>query len=115
MTFNQRVYRLVQLIPSGKVLTYGRVAALLDTPRGARAVGWALNGLPANTDVPWHRVVNANRQISPRMNDLSGDEQRRRLEAEGLRFDDQGRLPVHAIWTPSPWEIRDKIEGESDC
>ncbi|RMF48934.1 MAG: MGMT family protein, partial [Chloroflexota bacterium] len=31
--FNERVYSLVRRIPRGKVLTYGRVAALLGVPR----------------------------------------------------------------------------------
>ena len=48
--FYKQVYQLVRAIPSGRVATYGQVAALLGKPRGARLVGWALNTCPK--DVP---------------------------------------------------------------
>ncbi|MFB0536550.1 MAG: MGMT family protein, partial [Anaerolineae bacterium] len=56
--FFSRVYRLVSMIPRGKVASYGQIARMLGSPRGARTVGWALHGLPEGTDVPWHRVIN---------------------------------------------------------
>lgn len=85
--FFRRVYRVVRLIPRGQVATYGQVALLAGTPRGARAVGWALRALDEDTaqKVPWHRVVNATGGISPRPG-LSPEVQRRRLRAEGVRF-----------------------------
>jgi methylated-DNA-protein-cysteine methyltransferase related protein len=85
--FFRRVYRVVLRIPAGKVATYGQVAALAGTPRAARAVGWALRALDHETAarVPWHRVVNAAGEISPRPG-LSPEIQRRRLRAEGVRF-----------------------------
>ena len=43
--FFERVYRLVGLIPPGKVATYGQIADLLAHPRAARTVGWALHSL----------------------------------------------------------------------
>ena len=60
----EAVWALVRTIPSGRVMTYGQVATLLGSPRGARQVGFAMfyAGL---TDVPWHRVVNARGEISP--------------------------------------------------
>jgi methylated-DNA-protein-cysteine methyltransferase-like protein len=85
--FFRRVYRVVRLIRRGQVATYGQVALLAGTPRGARAVGWALRALDdqAAAKVPWHRVVNAKGGISPRPG-LSPEVQRRRLRAEGVRF-----------------------------
>lgn len=85
--FFRRVYRVVRLIPRGQVATYGQVALLAGTPRGARAVGWALRALDEDTaqKVPWHRVVNADGGISPRPG-LSPEVQKRRLRAEGVRF-----------------------------
>jgi methylated-DNA-protein-cysteine methyltransferase-like protein len=85
--FFERVYELVRAIPRGRVATYGQVARLLGLPRGARAVGWALRGLPRRHErsVPWHRVVGAGGRVSPR----SGPGpllQRRRLAQEGVRF-----------------------------
>ena len=55
--FVEDVLRLVEEIPPGKVLTYGRVAAALQRG-GARNVGsiMAIHG----HGVPWWRVVRAN-------------------------------------------------------
>jgi methylated-DNA-protein-cysteine methyltransferase-like protein len=85
--FFERVYALVEQIPSGQVATYGQVAALLGLTRGARAVGWALRALgePRAATVPWHRVVGAGGRISPRAG-AGPTVQRRRLRAEGVRF-----------------------------
>lgn len=85
--FFEQVYALVEQIPPGRVATYGQVAALLGTPRAARAVGWALRALGESraADVPWHRVVGAGGRISLRAG--SGPaEQRRRLRSEGVCF-----------------------------
>jgi methylated-DNA-protein-cysteine methyltransferase-like protein len=64
VSFARAVWRLVRQIPRGRVATYGQIAALLDRPRAARAVGRAMRDCPDG--VPWHRVVNASGGISPR-------------------------------------------------
>ena len=85
--FFARVYQAVRRIPRGSVATYGQVALLAGTPRGARAVGWALRALRGSlaARVPWHRVVAAGGRLSPR---VGGGEarQRARLVAEGVAF-----------------------------
>ena len=85
--FFARVYQAVRAIPRGRVATYGQVALLAGTPRGARAVGWALRALRGRlaARVPWHRVVAAGGRLSPR---VGGGEarQRSRLRAEGVIF-----------------------------
>jgi len=85
--FFERVYDAVRAIPKGRVLTYGQIARLLGTPRGARAVGWALRVLPKKLShsVPWHRVVGAGGRISPRAG-FGPLVQKKRLRAEGVRF-----------------------------
>ena len=85
--FFEKVYLAVRAIPKGRVATYGDVARLIGTPRGARAVGWALRALPRRLEalVPWHRVVGAGGRISPRSGP-GPEAQRRRLRAEGVRF-----------------------------
>jgi methylated-DNA-protein-cysteine methyltransferase-like protein len=92
--FHGRVATAVRLVPPGRVTTYGDVAGVLGSPRVARQVGWALAALPAGTDVPWHRVVNARGQISHRGDLLRAEQQRRLLEAEGVAFDHGGRLDL---------------------
>jgi len=85
--FFTRVYAAVRRIPRGRVATYGQIAVLLGVPRGARAVGWALRALRGRnaTTVPWQRVVGAGGRISLR-NGSGPFVQRKRLEAEGVRF-----------------------------
>ncbi|HVT07590.1 MAG TPA: MGMT family protein [Polyangia bacterium] len=80
----RRIYEVVARIPRGRVATYGQVATLAGLPRRARLVGRALRVLPADSDLPWHRVVNAQGKISPR-GDLFGHED---LQAELLRRED---------------------------
>ena len=84
---NERIYAVVARIPRGRVATYGQIALLAGLPRRARLVGHVLRVLPSGSDLPWHRVVNAQGKISPR-GDLLGHEdlQAHLLEREGVRF-----------------------------
>jgi methylated-DNA-protein-cysteine methyltransferase-like protein len=92
---------LVRHIPRGKVMTYGQVAALLGVPHAARAVGYALRALAAGSDVPWHRVVNRQGQISPRHPAAGPILQRVLLEAEEVGFDAQDRIDLSFYrWRP---------------
>jgi methylated-DNA-protein-cysteine methyltransferase-like protein len=92
--FFAAVYRAVRSIPQGRVRTYGQVALMVGRPGTARQVGWALHMLPEGTDVPWHRVVNARGEISLRGYFGEAERQRARLEAEGVRFDESGRIDL---------------------
>lgn len=58
--FTSRVYAVAAKIPKGKVTTYGKLAALVGNPKGARAVGMAMRNNPSRANVPCHRVVAAN-------------------------------------------------------
>ncbi|NOK59589.1 MAG: methylated-DNA--protein-cysteine methyltransferase [Chloroflexi bacterium AL-W] len=91
--YYEDVYRVVERIPVGKVSTYGRIAALITVPRGARGVGWALHALKpeAHRNVPWWRVINAAGRIS---NEYNADLQRQMLEAEGVVFDECGYVDL---------------------
>jgi methylated-DNA-protein-cysteine methyltransferase related protein len=104
--FFERVYALVRLIPPGKVASYGQIAALLEHPRAARMVGWALHGLRDGTDVPWQRVVNAQGGTSTSSFSEPPDLQRRLLEQEGVDFDAQGCIDMQRFaWDPEPrWD-----------
>jgi methylated-DNA-protein-cysteine methyltransferase-like protein len=87
--FFARVYALVRRIPRGRVATYGAIASALGAPRGARTVGWALSACPDG--VPWHRVVNAQGEISRRPTGGYAL-QRTLLRRDGVRFSRAGRI-----------------------
>ncbi|HEV7590920.1 MAG TPA: MGMT family protein [Longimicrobium sp.] len=89
-----RIYAVVRRIPKGRVCTYGRVAALAGNPGAARQVGYALHALPEHAALPWHRVINAAGRISLRRGGGAELEQRFRLEAEGVLFDQAGRVSI---------------------
>lgn len=105
--FKREVYRIVRSIPSGRVTSYGVVAALAGKPRAARGVGWALSGLPDGTDVPWWRVVNRNGEISIKGAPGLPALQRTLLEAEGVEFDEAGRLSWDRFGWRGPGELGD--------
>ena len=93
MSSYEQIYETVCQIPSGRVASYGQIAELAGLPRRARQVGYALAALPeSRDDVPWHRVINAQGQVSPRHQPGYEDLQRMMLEAEGVFFDVSGRV-----------------------
>jgi len=84
-----RVYTKVRQIPKGKVATYGQIAALLESPRASRQVGWALSVLKPNTNVPWHRVVNKEGRITIENMKVTKDTQARLLREENVVVEDR--------------------------
>ena len=97
----QKIYTIVSRIPLGKVATYGQIATLAGYPGQARQVGYALNALPDDLDIPWQRVINAQGQISPRANPVFEEIQQQLLEAEGICLDSRGRINLLQYqWIP---------------
>lgn len=95
-------YAVVRRIPAGRVATYGQVAVMALRPGAARQVGYALAALPADSDVPWHRVLNARGEVSERAaGSPYGRIQHDLLRAEGVDFDDRGRVDLARFrWDP---------------
>lgn len=88
-SLRERVLYWVAQIPSGRVATYGQIAALAGHPRAPRQVGMILHGLKDATALPWFRVLNRSGGISTWRLGF-GELQQRLLEAEGIVFDDEG-------------------------
>lgn len=80
------IYLALMAIPAGKVIAYGQLARLAGLPGAARLAGKVLCGLPKNTELPWHRVINSQGKISLPEDSSGYAEQKRRLEAEGVEF-----------------------------
>jgi methylated-DNA-[protein]-cysteine S-methyltransferase len=55
--FELLVLQKLRLVPRGKVTTYQALARAVSVPRGARAIGNAVNKNPDAPIVPCHRVV----------------------------------------------------------
>ncbi len=105
------IYKMVRRIPHGKVATYGQIANYIRLKYGARQVGYALSQLPEETDVPWHRVVNAQGRISPRSEVGVVSRQETLLQQEGIVLV-QGRLSLKEYqWQPTT----PSQEGKSAC
>jgi methylated-DNA-protein-cysteine methyltransferase related protein len=85
----ERVRALVAAIPTGRVSTYGDIAAAagLSSPR---VVGWIMR--TDSSDLPWHRVVTASgrpaRHLTARQLEL--------LRAEGVLAVD-GRIALSEV------------------
>ncbi len=61
--FHRRVYETARTIAPGSTRSYGDIAAMLGSPRAARAVGQALGRNPFAIIVPCHRVLAADGRI----------------------------------------------------
>ena len=96
----ESIWQVVHMIPSGKVATYGQVAALAGLPKAARFAGTSLKDLPKATRIPWHRVINAQGRISLPPSSVSYQEQRQRLMQEGVLIRN-GRIALRDYqWEP---------------
>jgi methylated-DNA-protein-cysteine methyltransferase-like protein len=78
------IVAVVRAVPRGRVTTYGAVATRAGLPRQARLVGKVLAGLPANSGVPWHRVVAAGGRIAFPAGSPARERQLTRLRREGV-------------------------------
>ncbi|MHA7136998.1 MGMT family protein [Rossellomorea arthrocnemi] len=91
--FTERVVKIIQSIPSGKVMTYGQIASFAGSPRAARQVVRILHSMSEKYKLPWHRVLNSKGEIG------FGDEeqamtQKLSLEAEGVDFIGNNRIEL---------------------
>jgi methylated-DNA-protein-cysteine methyltransferase-like protein len=113
----ERVKALTQLIPPGRAVTYGQVAAWMGEPRAARTVGWALHGLThdeAAGVVPWQRVVGKagphHARVTTSCQTHSAGLQRQLLEEEGVEFDLYDRIDLTRFgWDGPEWPVVEQI------
>lgn len=92
------VWKILARVPKGRVVTYGQVSELIGRRLTPVGVGWAIRAAPEGT-IPWQRVVNASGGVSTDRE--SPGLQRSLLEAEGVAFDDEGRLDLARVqWRP---------------
>jgi len=96
--FINRVEALVALIPNGKVMSYGQIAALSGSPRAARIVGGIAHF--GNQDLPWQRVVHKDGSLA--VGFPGGVEGHRQvLEAEGVKVSADYKVDIkNILWQP---------------
>ena len=84
-----KIYNVVRKIPRGKVATYGQIAALCGSPRGAQVVGWALRTVAPKSNVPWQRGINKEGMISIENMNAPKEQQAQLLRAEGVEVEER--------------------------
>ena len=87
----ERFCLVLSQIPKGKVCSYGRLAQLADLG-GPRQTCRYLRLLPADSELPWYRIVNAQGKLADFAN---ASRQRLLLISEGIEFTAAGRIPKH--------------------
>jgi methylated-DNA-protein-cysteine methyltransferase-like protein len=101
--FFQQVWQVAQMIPHGKVTTYGAIANYLNKPNAARMVGWAMNKSFSSTqNIPAHRVVNRNGELTGKI--YFGDPclMEKLLKEEGVEVKNDKILNFHLyFWNPN--------------
>lgn len=94
MTYKERVIKVIQSIPKGKVMSYGQVAAAAGSPRAARQVGGILRASELDS-LPWWRVINNAGVISIKGSfEATKVVQKQLLEAEGIEVSKEFTIQI---------------------
>jgi methylated-DNA-protein-cysteine methyltransferase-like protein len=100
--FFDMVYKVVKLIPTGRVTSYGAIANYLGTKGSARMVGWAMNAAHNLHEVPAHRVVNRNGLLSGKNHFEGPNRMAELLEKEGILVEEnQIQNFTKYFWDPA--------------
>jgi methylated-DNA-protein-cysteine methyltransferase-like protein len=102
ISFFEKVYEVVKLIPEGRVTSYGAIAAFLGTKGSARMVGWAMNNASKMEGIPAHRVVNRNGLLTGKHHFPGTRVMEQMLEAEGVQVVNDKIVDFQKyFWDPS--------------
>jgi len=103
ISFFEKVYAVVELIPFGRVTSYGAIARYLGTGGSSRMVGWAMNASHNKLQhIPAHRVVNRNGLLTGKHHFGGQDTMRQLLESEGVILDEDQIVNFKNIyWDPA--------------
>lgn len=86
-------YRTLATVPAGQFTSYGVLADLCGV-HVRQVLAW-LRTLPADSTLPWHRLLNSQRRISDH---AGAGLQYSLLAAEGLLPDRLGQFPKELYW-----------------
>lgn len=100
LNFFDKVYEVAKQIPFGRVTSYGAIANYLGAAKGARMVGYALNGSEGK-GVPAHRVVNRKGLLTGKHHFEGTNLMQQLLENEGVVVkDNQIQDFENLFWEP---------------
>jgi len=101
--FFSRVYQVVELIPFGRVTSYGAIASYLGAKRSSRMVGWAMNAVHLSSqNIPAHRVVNRNGLLTGKAHFGDPNAMENQLQKEGITVEkDQIINFKNIFWDPT--------------
>ena len=104
--FFEEIYRVLEQIPKGRVVSYGQIARMLGRPRAAREVGWAMRNCPEH--LPWQRVVMSDGSIAA--GDYA-DMRKALLTDEGVGFLPNGNVDMKKYqWQPEEDSVQSKAQ-----
>ena len=104
-SFHDTVVYIIKKIPRGKVMTYGKIAAVAGNNRGSRQVARILHSSSRKHKLPWHRVINSAGKIS--LPDPEAKQhQRDLLEADGIQLNPSGTISLKKYL----WEVEEVEE-----
>ena len=86
------VLEIADSVPPGKVVSYGQIAKMVGRKKNSRLVGKIMSMADRYGEHPCHRVVNSAGRLVP-----GWKEQRGLLEAEGVRFRENGCVDMKAF------------------
>ena len=101
--FFERVYAVAELIPRGRVTSYGAIANYIGSYCGARMVGRAMNKCSSRHPfVPAHRVVNSKGILTGKHHFPGGETMRELLSNEGIEVKNNQITNFQDVfWNPS--------------
>jgi methylated-DNA-protein-cysteine methyltransferase related protein len=91
--FTEAVIQVIKNIPPGQVMSYGQIAKVAGSPRGARQVVRILHSMSEKYKLPWHRVINSKGEIGIQDEELFFT-QKSLLEDEGVEFKGQRTIDM---------------------
>jgi len=103
ITFFEKVFEVVKLIPKGRVTSYGAIAEYLGTKGSSRMVGWAMNSSHHSTvNIPAHRVVNRNGVLTGKHHFGGPEIMKQLLESEGITIENDQIVDFEKhFWNPA--------------
>jgi methylated-DNA-protein-cysteine methyltransferase-like protein len=100
--FFEQVFQVVRLIPKGRVTSYGAIACYLGAKGSSRIVGYAMNSAHSQKkNVPAHRVLNRNGQLTGKHHFSTPFEMQELLEKEKVKVENDKVVDLKKhYWDP---------------